>query len=297
MLEEKIKKLNKAFEEYNLDERQELSSKILKYIKTRLEENKEELMVLSDLKQDVSIDRLIEIFDEESSKPEVYKKEKVLKKLENGFVYGSYTTSVGNVVIETGSTIDVLKYFIYGIQSRNTITISDLDYSEKDLKHALALIFSESIKKYGISEELLSIMPYEECYYDNFDVVINLDENKIEKKKEIEKLLIYKASNSFTNDGEKEILYLDKYKMDYEVITDDFENAVKKINIQKPIGAVIYTDDAELERKIREEVKVLSTRLASYKRPVNIVVKKAPLPKTTTRKIKRHEELKKMNLN
>lgn len=249
MLEEKIKKLNKAFEEYNLDEREELSSKILKYIKTRLEENKEELMVLSDLKQDVSIDRLIEIFDEESSKPEVYKKEKVLKKLENGFVYGSYTTSVGNVVIETGSTIDVLKYFIYGIQSRNTITISDLDYSENDLKHALALIFSESIKKYGISEELLSIMPYEECYYDNFDVVINLDENKIEKKKEIEKLLIYKASNSFTNDVEKEILYLDKYKMDYEVITDDFENAIKKINIQKPIGAVIYTDDAELGYK------------------------------------------------
>lgn len=249
MLEEKIKKLNKAFEEYNLDEREELSSKILKYIKTRLEENKEELMVLSDLKQDVSIDRLIEIFDEESSKPEVYKKEKVLKKLENGFVYGSYTTSVGNVVIETGSTIDVLKYFIYGIQSRNTITISDLDYSENDLKHALALIFSESIKKYGISEELLSIMPYEECYYDNFDVVINLDENKIEKKKEKEKLLIYKASNSFTNDVEKEILYLDKYKMDYEVITDDFENAIKKINIQKPIGAVIYTDDAELGYK------------------------------------------------
>lgn len=249
MLEEKIKKLNKVFEEYNLDEREELSSKILKYIKTRLEENKEELMVLSDLKQDVSIDRLIEIFDEESSKPEVYKKEKVLKKLENGFVYGSYTTSVGNVVIETGSTIDVLKYFIYGIQSRNTITISDLDYSENDLKHALALIFSESIKKYGISEELLSIMPYEECYYDNFDVVINLDENKIEKKKEIEKLLIYKASNSFTNDVEKEILYLDKYKMDYEVITDDFENAIKKINIQKPIGAVIYTDNAELGYK------------------------------------------------
>lgn len=249
MLEEKIKKLNKAFEEYNLDEREELSSKILKYIKTRLEENKEELMVLSDLKQDVSIDRLIEIFDEESSKPEVYKKEKVLKKLENGFVYGSYTTSVGNVVIETGSTIDVLKYFIYGIQSRNTITISDLDYNENDLKHALALIFSESIKKYGISEELLSIMPYEECYYDNFDVVINLDENKIEKKKEIEKLLIYKASNSFTNDVEKEILYLDKYKMDYEVLTDDFENAIKKINIQKPIGAVIYTDNAELGYK------------------------------------------------
>lgn len=245
MLEEKIKKLNKAFEEYNLDEREEISGKILKYIKTRLEENKEELKALSDLKQDVSIDRLIEIFDEESSKPEIYKKEKVLRKLENGFVYGSYTTSVGNVVVECSSTIDVLKYFIYGIQSRNTITISDLDYSENDLKHALALIFSESIKKYGVNEELISIMPYEECYYDNFDVVINLDENKIEKKNYIDKLYIYKQNRKFDIDVEKEINYLEKYKMNYEVITGDFEDAVKRINNQKPIGAVIYTDEAK----------------------------------------------------
>lgn len=50
-----------------------------------------------------------------------------------------------------------------------------------------------------------------------------------------------------------------------------------------------YTDDAELEKKVREEVKVLSAHLASYKRPVNIIINKEPLPKTTTRKIKRKE--------
>ena len=53
--------------------------------------------------------------------------------------------------------------------------------------------------------------------------------------------------------------------------------------------ASLYPDKAELDKKIREEVKVLSTHLASYKRPVNIVVLKDPLPKTTTRKIKRNE--------
>ena len=249
MLEEKFKKLDKAFEEYNLDKREEISGKILSYIKTRLEENKEELTILSNISKDVSVDRLIEIFDEETSKPEIYKKEKVLKKLENGFVYGIYTTSVGNVVVETGSTIDVLKYFIYGVQSRNTITISDLQYQENDLKHALALIFSEGIKSYGVSEDLISIMPYEECYYDNFDLVINLDENKIDKKKDSEKLFIYKANNNFDLDIEKEINYLEKYKMNYEIITDDFDIAVKKINREKPIGAVIYTNEAELGYK------------------------------------------------
>lgn len=48
-------------------------------------------------------------------------------------------------------------------------------------------------------------------------------------------------------------------------------------------------DDAELNRIVREEVKYLSNQLATYKRPINIVVVKEPLPKTTTIKIKRRE--------
>ncbi len=49
-----------------------------------------------------------------------------------------------------------------------------------------------------------------------------------------------------------------------------------------------YSDE-ELLQKVRQEVKILSERLAPYKRPVNIIVQKNPLPKTTTRKIKRKE--------
>lgn len=48
-------------------------------------------------------------------------------------------------------------------------------------------------------------------------------------------------------------------------------------------------DDVELNRIVREEVKYLSNQLASYKRPINIVVVRNPLPKTTTMKIKRRE--------
>ena len=48
-------------------------------------------------------------------------------------------------------------------------------------------------------------------------------------------------------------------------------------------------DDETLNKMVREEVKRFSGRLASYKRPVNIIVNKEPLPKTTTRKIKRKE--------
>ena len=57
-----------------------------------------------------------------------------------------------------------------------------------------------------------------------------------------------------------------------------------------PTQAVLdkYTDKSELEKFIGQEVKNLSINLAPYKRPVNIVVRKEPLPRTSTRKVKRN---------
>lgn len=48
-------------------------------------------------------------------------------------------------------------------------------------------------------------------------------------------------------------------------------------------------ESTKLNKIIRDEVKVLSNQLASYKRPINIVVTTNPLPRTTTRKVKRKE--------
>lgn len=48
-------------------------------------------------------------------------------------------------------------------------------------------------------------------------------------------------------------------------------------------------ESAKLNKIIRDEVKLLSNQLASYKRPINIVVTTNPLPRTTTRKVKRKE--------
>lgn len=63
------------------------------------------------------------------------------------------------------------------------------------------------------------------------------------------------------------------------------------------VTAVIYPKEdllekfspEELNNFIRAEVKNLSTRLTAYKRPNNIVVIREPLPKTTTRKVKRKD--------
>ncbi len=49
-----------------------------------------------------------------------------------------------------------------------------------------------------------------------------------------------------------------------------------------------YKNDDELQSFIVQEVKALSVQLAPYKRPVNIVVRREPLPRTATRKVKRN---------
>ena len=48
-------------------------------------------------------------------------------------------------------------------------------------------------------------------------------------------------------------------------------------------------NDKELNEFVRKEVKTLSERLTNYKRPSNVVVVKDPLPRTTTRKVKRKD--------
>ena len=44
-----------------------------------------------------------------------------------------------------------------------------------------------------------------------------------------------------------------------------------------------------VEKLIRDEVKKLSLQLTPYKRPINVTIHKEPLPRTTTRKVKRKE--------
>ncbi len=70
---------------------------------------------------------------------------------------------------------------------------------------------------------------------------------------------------------------------------DGTEDIVAVIVPKEDVIDKYKKDDEELNRVVREEVKKLSNHLASYKRPINIVVVKEPLPKTTTIKIKRRE--------
>jgi long-chain acyl-CoA synthetase len=48
-------------------------------------------------------------------------------------------------------------------------------------------------------------------------------------------------------------------------------------------------DDETLDKLVRTEIKSLSQKLAAYKRPVTVIIKKEPLPRTSTRKVKRSD--------
>lgn len=56
------------------------------------------------------------------------------------------------------------------------------------------------------------------------------------------------------------------------------------------------SNDEELDIAVKKEIKELSVRLSSYKRPANIIVSKELFPRTATKKIKRNE-VKKVLLN
>lgn len=55
-------------------------------------------------------------------------------------------------------------------------------------------------------------------------------------------------------------------------------------------------DSDTIEKLIRDDIKLLSIQLTQFKRPTNIIIKKEPLPKTTTRKIKRKEVKELVNI-
>lgn len=48
-------------------------------------------------------------------------------------------------------------------------------------------------------------------------------------------------------------------------------------------------NEEEIQKIIRDEVKSLSMKLSSYKRPSNILISKEPFPRTATKKVKRNE--------
>lgn len=248
MKKEEMILIKNAYNSYNLNGDEQISKKVLKYIGSRLKENKENIENLIDVfKEKITFNDLISCFEKEMDEPDLYKKEKVMKKVGNEFYYGIYTTSVGNILIETVNTINVLKYFVKGIKSRNSVTISDIEYHENDLKNAILLIFKNALEKYEIDSNLLNIIPYEECKNEWFDKVILDDENKVLTNKLFtDYSYIYLENESFASMAVSDLSRLSNRGKQVEILKGSFEDVVNKINQEKIFSACIYTENRDL---------------------------------------------------
>lgn len=245
-MEETIKLLNSAFEKYNLDNRENLSDKILEYIADRLLINKIYINYLIEvLGVNITFDVIWNTFEEARAEEEYYKKSQEFRKFSSNYFMGIYATSKGNIAIETDDLLHIIKYFVIAIKTRNTITISKINYNEISIESILLVIFCEALNKFGLDRNLLMILPFEECYYEYFDEVI-VEENEklnIQRKEVTNKYVIYLEDEKFKENVKQEIELLKEHELHYEIVQDEFYKAIDKINKIKPIGAAIYTSN------------------------------------------------------
>ena len=206
MMKEIIKNMKKAQEKYVLNNKYELTEDLLKYINERIEANKEEIEKLIELKKEKhTYEEIKKAIEEEIEKDKLYKKYGKMYIDENNFIKTNMLMPIGTIAVEVFDTIEVLRYIVRGIKSRNALVISDVEYDEYSVKFLILEIIKEALRKFEIDENLIDIMPYEECLYEYFDKTIytyDRDGNKLEEKKYEERELteekyIYIEDESF----------------------------------------------------------------------------------------------------
>ena len=247
-MEEDIKLLNHAFEEYQIDQRENLPNQILDYIEHRLFANKDLISELIEtLQLNLTFEEIWNVFQKEKNNEISYKKTESFQLLDDNFYVGMYHAPKGNIVIETDDVLETLKCFVHAIQTRNSITISQLDYEELSLSSFLLVIFCEALNKFHLDRNLMMILPYEECLYDNYDAVMKEenDQKVIEEKPDHNVYVIYQENDEFENEIEEEQRKLKENGIFFEVLRGEFHEVIDKINSIKPIGACIYTNEGE----------------------------------------------------
>ena len=244
MMRDDIRLLKKSNRNYLLDNKFEVSKDILKYIESRIIADRKEIEELIKLtKENLTFEQILSLFEEDN---EIYKNYRNLV-INNGFLSVEIDMPVGVIAVECYDTLEAIKYFIQAIITRNAIVISDVEYSEYNIKSLILLIIQEALKKFGIDENLIMILPYEECYYEYFDEVIYtydsegvlLEEPKIERKEYGTKNYVYIHSQNLKDEALK--------NENAEILEGDFEEVINKIG--KENSAVIYTDSTEIAYK------------------------------------------------
>ena len=257
MMEKEYERAKKAYEEYNLNDRYNLTEEILEYIKQRIEANREEIEKLMKIyKRKNTYEEIKYIIEKEIEEGIEYKTQTQITKREDGFIKAKYMVSRGVVIVESYDLIESIKYMIRAIKTRNAVIISDIEYEEKDDKHLIALIINEAYKKFDMKEELIQILPYEECDYEKSDKVICTYDRKNERTKEEDnKKYVYIEDIDLRKEAMKEYEELKLEEKEVEFVNGNINEVIDRLNKKLSYAVVIYTKDPKKGYKFINLVK------------------------------------------
>lgn len=244
-----IRKAKKAFEIYALNKDIEITEKIVKTLKERLEENEgaiERLIHIS--KEKIEYNDIVDMLEEENKDIDEYKKTEYMEKIDEKFIYSKYQVPVGIILIETDDVKEAIRNIFKGIITRNAIIIKQTKENIYRIERLILMIMQECIKKYGIDENIVQIIEEEEVPVEKVNVYINKEENK--KGKERSKIYyIYEEDEYFKNIINEEIEKLKKVGKIVQVLTGNIDSVIDKINETKNIASSIYTKDRQIGYK------------------------------------------------
>ena len=213
-----------------LEKEEGTETKLLNYIKERIIAEKSEIQRLVEITHEkIDIDKILELLDVE----EVYKSSKKISMV-NDFISGVLITPKGVIVKETTDINKTIEYYITAINTRNAVIIEDKKYNEASVKNLILLIFHEAMKKFGVNENLVQLLPKEE-----------IDARELYSFKENNKNYVYLENKNYV--GEK--------NEDCIVVEGNIDDVIEEINKDGIAnGAIIYTEDKEKAYKFLNRV-------------------------------------------
>lgn len=253
MMKDNYEKLKKASVNYRLNSTYNLAENIISYIESRIVANKEEIQKLIEVrKEDVTYEEIESAIKNEIAEDVENKAYKNMAINKDNFLSAMMLMPVGVIAVEAFDTVLVVKYFIKAIKSKNAIAISDVEYDEQSSKFLILEIIKEALRKFEIDENLICILPYEECFYKYFDKVIytydesgdKLIENKYDIKESDSKKYVFIEDEDLEKNALK-----DNQGEEFEVLKGNADEAIEKINQGYSEAAVIYTKNPEVAYK------------------------------------------------
>ena len=237
-------KYYEAMKSFSINSKYNVTDEILKYILKRIISNKIEInKLIRHNKDTISFNNIVNAVKEEIHDYVNFKDYKNLN-VNRYFLSVQILMPIGVIAVEAFDTIEIIRYFIRAIKSRNAIVISDVEYNELSVKYLIFTIIKEALNKYKMDENLIDILPYNECYYEDYDrVIYTYDElgNKLDKYRYEAFAYENKSYIYLADDRYKGNMIKDNEKHDYELINGDFINVINKINNSRITSAVIYT--------------------------------------------------------